>query len=143
MASYEPTRTQWYGRRAANPDTTGFIGGEWWYRTDINCWKWFNGEVVCDLPISNETITREFYFNTADTCVHADLPSVSILGSIIFVIHVDVTKVEPPQCDVYTPQWWHVDSQTIGITLGIDTQSAAGTTITVDALFFGCLPPAP
>ena len=142
MASYEPTRTQWYGRRAVNPDTTGFVGGEWWYRTDINCWKWYNGVRVCDLPITDETITQEFYIDNAGTCVHGNLASVTELGAIIFVVHVDVTKVDPPQCDVYTPQWWLADSTTVGVTLGLGTQSATGTTITVDALFLGCRPPA-
>ena len=140
MASYEPTRTQWYGRRAVNPDTTGFLGGEWWYRTDIKCWKWYNGTRVCDLPISDETVTEYFYIPTGGGCDHKDM-TVSELGNIIFVIHVDVIDVEPPACDIYTPIHWEVDTQTIGVTIGA-AASAAGTTITVEALFFGCLPPA-
>lgn len=138
MASYEPTRAQWYGRRASNPSTLGLPAGAWWYRTDIHCWKWFDGTTINDLPIKDETVTEYFYIPTGGGSDHKNM-SVSVLGNIIFVIHVDVIDVKPSQADVYTPIHWDVDTLTIGVTVGA-ASSTAGTTITVEALFFGCRP---
>lgn len=139
MSEFGPKRSQYRGRLAADPSTVGLPAGSWWFRTDIRCWKWFDGTSINPLPIYTETVTQEFYIDTAGNCAHANM-SVAVIGSILVTLHVDVIKVEPPQCDVFTPQHWAVSSTTIGVTIGIHTASAAGTTITIEAIFQGCRP---
>ena len=47
VATFQPVRTQWYGRRTStpaglNPDDEG----GWWYRTDLNIFCYWDGSAV-------------------------------------------------------------------------------------------------
>lgn len=47
MASFEPTRTKWYGRRTSTP--TGLTAGNegaWWYRSDLDIFCYWTGTAV-------------------------------------------------------------------------------------------------
>jgi len=135
MASNEPTRAQWYGRRSSDPDPTTIPAGAWWYRTDLNCFKWFDGTSINYLPLTDETVTEVFYIPAGGGNDSKNISS-SILSNIVFVVHVDVINVEPSQADIYTPIHWSAGATAIGVTVGA-ASSAAGTTITVEALFLG------
>ena len=135
MSEFGPKRTQYQGRLAADPAIAGLPAGAWWYRTDLNCFKWFDGTSLNFLPLTDETITEYFYIATGGGADHKHITSV-ILSNIVFVIHVDVIDVEPPQSDVYTPIHWDVSATVIGVTIGA-ASSAAGTTILAEALFLG------
>lgn len=130
-------RTRYYGARTSNPSTVGLQQGSWWYRTDLHCWKWFNGSVIMDLPIYTETVTELFYISTGGGCDHKNMIAVE-LGEILIFVDINVINVEPPACDIYTPIHWVVDATTIGVTIGA-AASTAGTTITVQAIFQGCV----
>jgi len=42
--SFRPTRTQWFGRRSSNPTLAdGIQEGDWWYRTDLNLFAYWDG----------------------------------------------------------------------------------------------------
>ena len=135
MSEFGPKRSQYRGRLAADPSVVGLPAGSWWYRTDLNCWRWFDGTTINYLPLLDETQTSLFYVSTGGGCATGHI-STSQISNIIFVVHVDVVKVEPPQCDIYTPIHWAVNVNTIGVTIGAAT-STAGTTISVEALFLG------
>jgi len=128
-------RGRYYGVRSSDPSISGLQVGAYWYRSDLHCWKWFDGTSINYLPLTDEAVTQLFYINTGGGCASADL-SATYLSNIVFVIHVDVVKVEPPQCDIYTPIHWAVNVNTIGVTIGA-ASSAAGTTLWVEALFLG------
>lgn len=125
---------RYYGARASDPSTVGLQVGACWYRTDLNCWRWFDGTSINYLPLTDETVTQLFYI-PAKGCTTGHI-STSYLSNIVFVVHVDVVKVEPPQCDIYTPIHWAANVNTIGVTIGA-ASSTAGTTIWVEALFLG------
>lgn len=42
--SFDSTRAQWRGRRAATP--ANLQEGDWWYRTDLNCFCYWDGSSV-------------------------------------------------------------------------------------------------
>lgn len=128
-------RGRYYGARASDPSTVGLQVGAYWYRTDLNCWRWFDGTTINYLPLTDETQTSLFYISAQGGCATGHI-STSNISNIVFVVHVDVVKVEPPQCDIYTPIHWAVNVNTIGVTIGA-ASSTAGTTISVEALFLG------
>jgi len=41
--TFEPTRAQWMGRRGSNPAAGDLREGDWWYRTDLNCFCYWDG----------------------------------------------------------------------------------------------------
>jgi len=41
--TFEPTRAQWMGRRSSNPAAGDLREGDWWYRTDLNCYCYWDG----------------------------------------------------------------------------------------------------
>lgn len=135
MAELGPKRTQYRGRLGADPGVVGLPPGAWWFRTDLNCWKWFDGTTINFLPLTDEIVIEYFYITTGGGEDYKDMTS-AILSNINFVVHVDVIAVNPSQSDVYTPIHWYVNGTTIGVTIGA-ASSAAGTTITAEALFLG------
>jgi hypothetical protein len=136
MASFEPTRTQWYGRRSSDPDPTTIPPGAWWYRTDLNCWKWFDGTSINYLPLTDVTITQNFMKSGAGAGLVTGTITATGLAAIVFVGHVEVVKVKPPQYDIYSPIHWSISANVIGVTIGM-ASSTAGTTVTVEAWFLG------
>jgi len=41
--TWEPTRTGWLGRRSSNPAAADLEEGDWWYRTDLNLFAYWDG----------------------------------------------------------------------------------------------------
>lgn len=133
MAETIPKRTHYYGHRTTDPATPE--AGAWWYRSDLQCWKWYDGTSINYLPLRDQTVSTEFMIDTGGGCASGDVTA-TLLASIVFVVHCEVVKVVPPQCDVYTPIHWSVAANVIGITVGT-ASSVAGTTVTVESLFLG------
>lgn len=128
-------RGRYYGARGSDPATLGLQAGAYWYRTDLNCWKWFDGTTINFLPLTSVTRTEAFYINTGGGSASHDITQTT-LSNIVYVVHVEVTRVEPSQHDIYTPIHWNIGATTIGVTIGA-ASSVAGTTVWVEALFLG------
>jgi len=44
--TFEPTRAQWLGRRTSNPVAADLREGDWWYRTDLEVFCYWDGANV-------------------------------------------------------------------------------------------------
>jgi len=133
--SFEWTRAQWRGRRDSNPPLAQRQVADWWYRTDLGLFCYWDGSTVLCWGGTGGSFYTEagnFTIPIGGGCI-GGLITVSDVDVISFVVSLTVTGTAPSVCDVYTPQRISVIGNVIGITIG----SVTGTTITLEALVSG------
>lgn len=136
--SFEPVRAKWYGVRTATPaGLTSNEEGAWWYRSDLNCFCYWDGAIV---HCWGGAWGIAFYGTAELVCpsagnyvVNVGLSSPWAPGTINQVISIyNVTT--SPVCDPGTPTGVVATAPVVGFTLiGV----GAGTTLTAAVIARG------
>jgi len=124
--SFEPTRTQWRGRRSSNPPIAQLNEGDWWYRNDLGIFCFWDGSSInCIGGMGGkiaEGSTTTVYATGGDKEI---LVTVAGLSVINYVLRVRFTT--DPTVDSGNPVNEVVTGNVVGFTL---VGLGAGTTLT-------------
>lgn len=132
MASFEPTRTRYWGVRTSSPSTAEMERGSWWYRSDLGifcywdgssilCWGGSGGKIAED---TNTTV----YATGGDKNILVTISGITTINYILQVrFHAD------PAVDSGNPiNEWIESSNVVGLTLiGLGGGTTLTTTVTV------------
>jgi len=128
--SFEPTRTQWRGRRTSNPPTSQLQTGDWWYRSDlgvfcfwdgssVHCWGGMGGKIA-------EGSTTTVYATGGDKEILVTITGLSVIN---YVLRVRFTA--DPTVDSGNPVNEVVTGNVVGFTLiGLGAGTTLTTTVT-------------
>jgi len=137
--SFEPIRTQWMGRRSSNPLPSELREGDWWYRTDLNLFAYWDGNMV-HYVVAGPAGGIVFYGTQVLVCpsagnyvVNVSLSSPwvpTVINRIVSFYNVGAD----PATDPGTPMGLKASPPIVGCTLiGV----GAGTTLTEAVVAFG------
>ena len=131
VASFEPTRTRYWGIRTSTPPTVQMESGSWWYRRDlgifcywdgssVQCWGGSGGKIA-------EDTTTTVYSTGGDKNI---LVTVSGITTINYILHVRFHT--DPAVDSGNPINEWIEGNVVGITLlGLGGGTTLTTTVTV------------
>lgn len=131
MASFEPTRTQWWGIRTSTPPTAQLQPGAWWYRSDLGIFCYWDGSAVqcwggAGGKIAEDSVTT-VYATGGDKNITVPVAGITTINYILHIrFHTN------PTVDSGNPINELITGNVVGLTLlGLGAGTTLTTTVTV------------